>query len=99
MTSQSSRRQFLGAAGAGLCAAVKPARMRAALPTAPIVIGRLPDYGSGLVPVLEGMFDKMGGLGRLVKGKTVAIKINMVGASYNRLDYLPAEETFWTHPR
>ncbi|MFB3778545.1 MAG: DUF362 domain-containing protein [Bryobacteraceae bacterium] len=99
MTSQSSRRQFLGAAAAGLYAAAKPARMRAALPTAPIVIGRSPDYGSGLVPVLEGMFDKLGGLGRLVKGKTVAIKINMVGASYNRLDYLPAEETFWTHPR
>lgn len=99
MTNQSSRRQFLGLAGAGLCAAARPARMRAALPTAPVVIGRSPDYGSGLVPVLDGMFDKLGGLGRLVKGKTVAIKINMVGASYNRLEYLPAEETFWTHPR
>jgi uncharacterized protein (DUF362 family) len=98
-TNLSSRRQFLGAAGVGLCAAARPVALRAALPTAPIVIGRSPDYGSGLVPALESMFDKLGGLGRLVKGKTVAIKINMVGASYNRLGYLPPEETYWTHPR
>jgi uncharacterized protein (DUF362 family) len=98
-TDSPSRRQFLGAAGAGLCAAIRPAASRAALPTAPIVIGRSSDYGSGLLPALEGIFDKLGGLGRLVKGKTVAIKINMVGASYNRLGYLPAEETYWTHPR
>ena len=32
-----------------------------------------------LVPVLDGMFDKLGGLGRLVKGKTVAIKLNFNG--------------------
>ncbi|HSW50305.1 MAG TPA: DUF362 domain-containing protein, partial [Bryobacteraceae bacterium] len=98
-TSQSSRRQFLGAAGAGLCAALCPAGVKAALPTAPVAIGRSPDYGSGLVPALESMFDKTGGLGRLVKGKTVVIKVNMVGAATERVGFLPQEETYWTHPR
>lgn len=30
-------------------------------------------------PQLETMFDQLGGLGRLVKGKTVAIKLNLTG--------------------
>ena len=98
-TGRSSRRQFLGAAGAGVCAALRPAAVKAALPTAPVVIGRSKDYGSGLVPALESMFDKIGGLGRLVKGKTVAIKVNMVGPATDRLGFMPQEETYWTHPR
>jgi uncharacterized protein (DUF362 family) len=44
------------------------------------------------------MFDQLGGLGRLVKGKTVAIKINLTGAPTYRLGYLPLEDTHYTHP-
>src|SRR5260370_1745733 len=44
------------------------------------------------------MFDQLGGLGRLVKGKTVAIKINLTGAPSYRLGYLPLEDTHYTHP-
>jgi uncharacterized protein (DUF362 family) len=40
----------------------------------------------------------LGGLGRLVKGKTVAIKINLTGAPTYRLGYLPLEDTHYTHP-
>jgi uncharacterized protein (DUF362 family) len=95
-----SRREFLGSMGAALyVAAHSVATPAPALPTAPIIIGRSPDYGNALLPALAGTFDQMGGLGRLVKGKTVAIKINMVGAAYNRLGYLPAEDTYWAHPR
>jgi uncharacterized protein (DUF362 family) len=45
------------------------------------------------------MFDQLGGLGRLVNGKTVAIKINMTGDTNFRLGHLPAEDTHYTHPR
>jgi uncharacterized protein (DUF362 family) len=44
------------------------------------------------------MFDRLGGLGRIVKGKTVAIKVNLTGGPTDRLGYLPNGLTHWTHP-
>jgi uncharacterized protein (DUF362 family) len=44
------------------------------------------------------MFDQLGGLGRLVKGKTVAIKINLTGPPSYRLGYLPLGDTHYTNP-
>lgn len=44
------------------------------------------------------MFDQLGGLGRLVKGKTVAIKINLTGGSGNRLGYAKLEDSHYSHP-
>jgi uncharacterized protein (DUF362 family) len=44
------------------------------------------------------MFDQLGGLGRLVNGKTVAIKINLTGSPTYRVGYLPLEDTHYTHP-
>jgi uncharacterized protein (DUF362 family) len=45
------------------------------------------------------MFDELGGLGRLVKGKTVALKVNVIGVRWQRLDGAKMEDTFWSHPR
>ena len=50
------------------------------------------------MPTLERMFDQLGGLGRLVKGKTVAIKLNLTGAPVYRLGHAPAGLAHWTHP-
>ncbi len=47
---------------------------------------------------LATMFDQLGGLEGLVKDKTVAIKVNMVGDPWTRLADLPSETTHWTHP-
>jgi uncharacterized protein (DUF362 family) len=44
------------------------------------------------------MFDKLGGLGKLVKGKTVAIKLNFNGGSTVRLGHLPLGDSHWPHP-
>jgi uncharacterized protein (DUF362 family) len=44
------------------------------------------------------MFDQLGGLGKLVKGKTVAIKVNLTGSPTYRLGYHRAEDTHYTHP-
>ncbi len=47
---------------------------------------------------LAKLFDQIGGLGRLVAGKTVTIKVNLTGAPTGRLGHLSAEMTYWTHP-
>ncbi len=44
------------------------------------------------------MFDQFGGLGRLVKGKTVAVKVNLTGNPDSRMGYIPIGRTTWTHP-
>ena len=40
----------------------------------------------------------LGGLEKLVGGKTVAIKLNLTGVSYDRLDHFRQEDTYWVHP-
>ncbi|MGH9672071.1 MAG: DUF362 domain-containing protein [Bryobacteraceae bacterium] len=87
-----NRRTFLTAATA---AAIAP-RVKAA-PTAPVAVSRHKAYDGGLTAVLDRMFDQLGGLGRLVNGKTVAIKINLTGAPSYRLGHSPAELAHWTH--
>jgi uncharacterized protein (DUF362 family) len=64
-----------------------------------VAIAKCPTYGAELLPAMQRMFDQLGGLERLVKGKTVAIKINMTGDTSYRLGHTPAEDTHYTHPR
>jgi uncharacterized protein (DUF362 family) len=62
-------------------------------------VARCKTYQSAeLTTTLDRMFDQLGGLGRLVKGKTVAIKINLTGAPTYRVGYLPLGETHYTNP-
>jgi uncharacterized protein (DUF362 family) len=90
------RRSFLTAA-AGATAATLAPRAKAA-PTAPVAVARHKAYDRQLVEVLQRMFDQIGGLGRIVKNKTVAVKINLTGAPAYRLGHAPAELAHWTHP-
>jgi uncharacterized protein (DUF362 family) len=95
-----SRRQFLVGSTATLgLAAGRLVPFARTAPTAVVSVARCQSYGSELVPTLDRMFDQMGGLGRLVKGRTVAIKINLTGLPVGRLGSLPAEMTHWVHPR
>src|ERR1035437_4142947 len=95
MPADLSRRSVLGSLGA---AAMGLSIKAANAPAAPVAIARCKSYQpSQLIPVLEGMFDKLGGLGRLVKGKTVAIKLNFNGGSTVRLGFLPLGDTHWPH--
>jgi uncharacterized protein (DUF362 family) len=96
MMSRITRRELLGGLGATLLAN-RPAR--AAAPTAPVSVAKCKSYGAELLPTLERMFDQLGGMGKLVKGKTVTIKINLTGSANYRLGYRPAELAHWTHPR
>ena len=68
-------------------------------PAGPVALGRCKTYRpEELVPALQKMFDQLGGLGKLVNGKTVAMKINLTGSPTYRLGYEALEDTHYTHP-
>jgi uncharacterized protein (DUF362 family) len=94
-TEMTRRRWLASAAGATALAR----QGFAAAPAAPVAVARCGTYGAELVPVMSQVFDQLGGLGRLVKGKTVAMKVNLTGSPKQRLGYLPAERAQYTHPR
>ena len=84
----------------GAAAAASVRLVRADAPASRVAVERCKTYNPAeLVPALDRMFDQLGGLGRFVKGKTVAIKINLTGQPTYRLRYLPLEDTHYTHPR
>jgi len=70
----------------------------AAAPGSKVSVARCTEYGSALYPVMRTMFDQLGGIGGLVKGKTVAIKINLTGGPRNRVGNVPIERSAYTHP-
>jgi len=94
-----TRRELLAGVGAGALLA-RPAWSRAVTaPKGKVTVGKCKDYGPELVPTLEKMFDQLGGLGGLVKGKTVAMKVNFIGVRSQRLGDASMEDTFWSHPK
>jgi uncharacterized protein (DUF362 family) len=96
----SSRRDVLRLMGSAALAAgkLRPASVTGA-PTAPVALTRCRDYESDLEPSLSRIFDQIGGLGRLVKGKTVGIKLNLNAGPSSRLGHLPLGDSHWPHPR
>ena len=91
-----TRREWI-ALSAG--AAVARPAFSAPAPTAPVSVARCRSYGPELVPTMDKMFDRLGGLARLVAGRTVAMKVNLTGGPTQRLGHLPAESAHWTHPQ
>ena len=94
-----NRREFVGGLGAAAFTMAQPQRLRASAPTAPVAVARCKSYGPEFLAATEKMFDQLGGLGRIVKGKTVTIKVNLTGGENVRLDYLPMGRACWSHPR
>jgi len=93
------RRELLAGVGAGALLA-RPAWSRAVTaPKGKVTVGKCMTYGPELVPTLEKMFDQLGGLSGLVKGKTVAMKVNFIGVRSQRLGSALMEDTFWSHPK
>src|SRR3979411_966148 len=68
-------------------------------PTAPVSIAKCPSYNEDLAATLTTMFDQMGGAGRLVKNKTVTIKLNLTGSPGLRFQGKPLGSTHYTHPK
>lgn len=64
-----------------------------------VAIARCTSYETDLAAVLAKMFDQLGGLDRLVRGRTVTVKLNMTGSPALRLRGLPLGSTHYCHPR
>ncbi len=69
-----------------------------AAPASPVAVAKCSSYGSDVLPVMRKMFDQLGGIGKLVAGKTVAVKINTANPLRDRTGYRPAWFTRWSHP-
>ena len=89
-----TRREWLAAAA--VAQASWP--VRAAAPSSTVALARCPSYDAGVVAAMRAMFDQIGGIGKLVSGKTVALKINMTGPARARTGGRPAWYTHWSHP-
>jgi len=67
-------------------------------PSAPVAIARCTSYGEDQAALLRGMFDKIGGLGAIVRGKTVTVKLNLTGSPALRFQGKPLGSTHYSHP-
>jgi uncharacterized protein (DUF362 family) len=101
-----TRRQWLArqAAWAGAAALTPLARAEAnvparSAPSSPVAIGRCDSYDPRpLGEALEKALDAIGGIGDLVRGKTVTVKLNLTGGPRSKLGGLPPERTYHVHP-
>jgi uncharacterized protein (DUF362 family) len=96
-----SRRDFLGTVGMAAGAYIAGPAMSSAVqaPASRVAIGICPEYNRQVGDVLSTMFDQLGGLNKLVGGKTVAIKLNMTGPTSDKLNSMPNQMTHWVHPQ
>ncbi len=98
-----TRRDLFGVSGlaVGALAADRAQGAAAAIsaPTSPVSVAKAASYEQDLVAQFEQMFDQIGGIGQLVRGKTVAMKVNLTGAAgRGRRVGLSAGQTSWVHP-
>src|SRR5215472_7793342 len=92
-----TRRELLALAAS---APALPSLLRAnTAPVAPVSIAKCSVYDENLVGVLNTMFDQIGGLGRIVKGKTVTVKLNLTGSPGQRFQGKPLGLTHYTNPK
>lgn len=112
ITRRDMMRRTLGAAGlaAGLPlvtgrsphwarAASSSAEKPAKAPSSPVAIQRCESFEPQVFrKKLDAALDLIGGIGSLVRGKTVTIKINLTGMRWDPCCGLPAEQTYITHP-
>jgi len=68
-------------------------------PAAPVAIAKCASYDEDVSARLAAMFDQLGGLDRMVRGKTVTVKLNMTGSPGLRLDGRPPGVTHYVHPK
>ncbi len=107
MLSRSLGTAGLLAAG-GLSAATTPQRARAAqqrpdrskdAPTSPVAIQRCQSFEPRpFRKTLDAALDLIGGIDKMVRNKTVTIKVNLTGMQWKPFGGMPAYESYQTHP-
>jgi hypothetical protein len=70
-----------------------------AAPAAPVAIAKCASYDEDVTAKLASMFDQLGGIERLVRGKTVTVKVNMTGSPGQRVQGKAPAITHYTHPK
>jgi uncharacterized protein (DUF362 family) len=100
-----NRRDFLKRAGAAAGTALFGPALRSSLtaaprrPSSPVSIARCKDYDVDTVfRRLSTIMDQLGGIDKLVGGKTVAVKVNLTGNVRQPAMGLPGGRTYHTHP-
>jgi uncharacterized protein (DUF362 family) len=93
-----TRRELLALAAAVPLVSVRSAFAKDA-PTAPVAIAKIASYDDDLTAALQKQFDQIGGAGKLVKNKTVTIKMNLTGSPGQRFQGKPLGSTHYTHPK
>jgi uncharacterized protein (DUF362 family) len=93
---QWTRREWLAATG--IAGAAVSVRKAVAAPTSTVAVARCNSYDAGILPAMQKIFDQIGGIGSLVSGKTVAVKIAMASPIRERTNFRPAWYTRWSHP-
>ena len=68
-------------------------------PAAPVSIAKCASYDEDVTAKLAAMFDQLGGLEKLVRNKTVTVKVNMTGRPGQRVQGLAPALTHYTHPK
>ena len=77
-----NRREMLATTGAATLAAMMPKLAKADAPASRVAIERCRDYAQ-YGQQLSKAFDQIGGIDKLVRGKTVALKLNLTGNPKN----------------
>ena len=80
-----------------LAAEPAPGSRPARYPSAKVAIVSCRAYGPEVQPALAKSFDLLGGIGSLVKHKTVTVKLNLTGNSAKPILGRPIGETYTTH--
>ncbi|HLJ14372.1 MAG TPA: DUF362 domain-containing protein [Bryobacteraceae bacterium] len=68
-------------------------------PAAPVSIARCPSYDEDLTAVIGKMFDQLGGLERIVRNKTITVKLNLTGSPALRFQGKPLGSTHYSNPK
>lgn len=90
-----NRRDLLAVAAAAPFALAQSSK----LPSAPVSIRRCSSYNEDFEQVFSAMFDELGGLPKLVRNKTVTIKLNLTGSPALRFQGKALGLTHYTHPK
>jgi uncharacterized protein (DUF362 family) len=91
---QLGRHRSLAADGAAKAAATAIPKAAA---NAKVAIVQCRSYGAAVRPALDKCFDLLGGIGSLVKNKTVTVKLNLTGTDFRPFLDRPVGETYMTH--
>lgn len=65
---------------------------------AKVALVRCRSFGSEVHTAMSRAFDLVGGVGPIVRGKTVTVKLNLTGSNFSKVFDRPVGDSYMTHP-